>query len=728
MENNNQSQGEENSIEFEVAPNRDDEITAEVEYVSPDYSQIKEKAPRFRFKTVIFLLLKILTVAVILLVVGGVILGLIYYNNITEAYQLSFSAKDNLESAVHKIINREFEESADLIQEANSQLARSKELLDKVALVRYFPYVSTQMKAVDNLLIAGIKLTDSGEKVILLIADIVEPLSDEQITYFGLTPEQKKEILNKIVESEGLLLEVKGQIDEAVIAIDQIPDEGLVGPLNQGVQPLKENLPKLQKLIDYSLPMLKVIPNIVGFEETKSYLFLLQNNSELRPTGGFIGTYGILKLKDGEILELTTDNTYNLDQTTQHVLQEPSPEPIVKFLEQQYLSLRDVNWSPDFPTTAQKAIYMYREENKIIEEKLAAEEEIIGEHGVVLTELIIPYEDVDGVIAVTPEIIESILKVTGPITVEGVLFTDENLKDELEFRVGREYRELDIPISERKEIIKKLADVIKLKLMSLPLQRATDLLDIAFAALEEKQVLMYSTNPDLQELILERNWGGKVQQTEVDYLHVVDTNLGSKKTDQFVDRHIDYNLKWQGNDLIANVKLTYNNLADFSWKSTRLRSYTRIYVPAGSQLIASSGAMINDNNTIDRIINEKDFPEGVNEEEYIKTLRENRGNIDVGQELGKTVFGAFISIEPHETGVLSFTYKLPERIKQQINQGEYNLLLQKQAGVIHNLTLDLKFGKTIKSALPAELESEWFNTSYNYSEPLIQDKKFTISF
>lgn len=680
-------------------------VTAPIVLKSPDFTKIRETVQKSKLKYGILLVVKVLLGLVIVFIITSLILGLIYYRNIKQAYSLSFSAKDNLESAVHKIINREFKEAANLIQDSNAKLTESKRLLDQIILVRYFPYASTQMKAVDNLLIAGIKLTDSGQKVVLLIEDITAPLHNESITYLSLTSAQKRDILDKIVASESLLTEVKGEIDDASLAIDQIPDSGLIGPLRQGIVPVKEYMPKLKSLIDHTLPMLRVIPKVVGFDQAKSYLFLLQNNSELRPTGGFIGTYGILKLQDGEIKEFQTDNVYNLDRAPQTILQEPSPAPIAKYLEQKNWSLRDINWSPDFPTTAEKALYMYIKENEIWQELKESGTKVIGEEGVVVSD-IIPYQEVDGVIAVTPEIIKGMLKLTGPITVQGIMFTDENLVDELEFRVGREYRELGIPISQRKAVIKELADEIKLRLMSLPIQRVPDILQIAFTALDQKQVLLYVRDKDLEKLVLDRGWGGEVKNPDSDYVFVVDTNLASLKTDQYVDRTINYSLAWQGSELIGNVAITYKNNADFTWKSTRLRSYTRVYVPLGSELVSSSGAMENDK---------------------LKDPAKRAGQVDVAQELNKTYFGAFISIEPHETGVLSFSYKLPQGIKEQIKNNNYNLLVQKQPGVIPHLTLNLKFDKNIKSANPPEQESEWFNTSYSYATALNQDKQFSIS-
>ncbi len=675
--------------------------------VSPDFSKITEKPHRSLFKDRALLFGKILLAVFIVLLVCSSVFALIYYKNFKNSYDLAFEAKANLENAIHQVTNRDFKGAADSISLANSEFVEAQTLLNNVAIVRYVPYVGNQVKAVDQLLIAGIKLTDSGEKVVLLVDDIVAPLHNESITYATITTAQKKEILNKIVESEDLLLDVQQEIDDAVIAIDAIPEEKLVQPLREGIEPLKENLPKVKILIDYALPTLKVIPDVVGFDQPKSYLFLLQNNSELRPTGGFIGTYGILKLKDGDIESLDTDNVYNLDRSTQHVVKEQSPWQIAKYLEQKDWSLRDINWAPDFPTTAKKAIDIYNKENEVILELKQSGQPIIGEKDTEIPD-VLPYErDLYGVIAMTPEILKGLLHLTGPLVVDNQIFTEDNYQDQLELIVGKLYQEQNIPISERKGIIKQLADQIRIKLTTLPLSRLPEVLDIGIDALKQKQILIYMKDPEIEKIVLNRGWGGEVKNTENDYLFAVDSNLASLKTDQYVKRFTDYSLNWQGDDLIAKVVLTYKNNADFTWKSTRLRSYTRVYVPLGSQLLSSSGAMENDK---------------------IKDPEATPGQVEVAEEFGKTYFGAFISIEPHETGVLTFEYKLPERIKEQIRTGNYNLMVQKQPGVIPYLTLDLKFGKTIKSATPPELENEWFNTSYNYATALDSDKEFDVTF
>lgn len=676
---------------------------------SPDYTQIREKPRKSLAKIIIWGAIKILAVVLVFIIIFTGILGLIYYNNIKQAYSLSFSAKADLETAAHQIINRDFKTAVDSIKSANAKFIQAQTDLNQVVIVRRIPYIGLQLRAVDNVLVAGIKLTDSGAQVVSLIDEITAPLKNESISYASLTAEEKRTILEKIVASQTMLLEVQKQIDEADTAISAIPSDKLVKPLRDGIAPIQQYLPRMKMLIDNALPLLQLIPKIAGFDQPRSYLFLLQNNSELRPTGGFIGTYGVLQLQDGDIKEFATDNVYNLDRSTQTIIQTPSPWPLAKYLEQKNWSLRDINWAPDFPTTALNAIDIYNKENLAWLELKKQGKKIVGEKGIEITDVLPYQENLYGVVAVTSEVLGDLLKLTGPIVTDNMLFTADNYQDQLELMVGKLYQDLNIPVSQRKEIIHQLADQIKTKLLSLPLQQMINILDVGFQAMDEKQIQLYATDPELEKLILERNWGGAIAQTtDSDYLMVVDSNLASLKTDQYVKRNINYTQSWQGNDLIGKVTVTYQNNADFTWKTTRLRSYTRVYVPLGSTLISSSGAMENDK---------------------IKDPQHQVGQVESATEFGKTYFGAFISIEPHEKGVLIFEYKLPQPIADMIKiKNSYNLLVQKQAGVIPSLTLDLKFGKNIKSATPAEPESEWFNTSYNNNLNLDKDKYISVIF
>ncbi len=106
------------------------------------------------------------------------------------------------------------------------------------------------------------------------------------------------------------------------------------------------------------------------------------------------------------------------------------------------------------------------------------------------------------------------------------------------------------------------------------------------------------------------------------------------------------------------------------------------------------------------------------------------GPVDITKELGKTVFGAFWSIEPRQTSTLRFTYALPPSILTNSRaDGSYHLDWPKQAGAdTTTLTLNLLFGTTVLSATPPEDKKSWGDARYEYETDSLQDRNFNIEF
>jgi len=108
---------------------------------------------------------------------------------------------------------------------------------------------------------------------------------------------------------------------------------------------------------------------------------------------------------------------------------------------------------------------------------------------------------------------------------------------------------------------------------------------------------------------------------------------------------------------------------------------------------------------------------------------EEAGTTDIGVELNRQWFGAFISIEPGKKDSLIFEYYLPKEIKEQIDKGQYDLSIQKQLGTIdHTLTLDLDFAKNIIKAVPAENSDDWGDNFYKIKTDLTVDRYFVVNF
>ncbi|MDP1709260.1 MAG: DUF4012 domain-containing protein, partial [Candidatus Komeilibacteria bacterium] len=457
---------------------------------------------------------------------------------------------------------------------------------------------------------------------------------------------EKTEFLSGLAKSAPLWDQVDAKTKLAISFLETAKTQSRLPILSGQINYLAQFLGRAGELFNSLRPLLPVLPQALGYPQSQTYLLLLQNNTELRPTGGFIGTFGSLTVKNGELQNFNTENVYNLDEPAKAYNTKVPPAPIQKYLKQAQWFFRDVNWDPDFPTTAAEAIRFYHDERG-------------------------PIARFDGVIAFTPRLIEDLLRVTGPITIKDSVFSADNIVDKLQYEVEVGFKEDGINIYNRKQIIDDLAQVLKEKILNFSGEELQALLPLIKEAFAERQAMIYFTDNKLQAAAADFNWDNRIQNTSGDYFYVVDANLGSLKTDPAVTHTINYNLRPEAKDrsLVATLNITYTNQGNFNWKTTRYRTYTRLYVPLGSTLITAIG----------------------NEEPIAITDNHN-----------KTVFGTFISIEPGTSETLSFVYKLPLSLVNKISEGSYDLYIQKQAGTeAHNLELDVALPFTIQSISPS---------------------------
>ncbi|MFC1663213.1 DUF4012 domain-containing protein [Patescibacteria group bacterium] len=555
------------------------------------------------------------------------------------------SAKSHFDSAQELLKEQNLSEAKVELDIISNELSAADKTVKRFNSLSWLPYLGNQIFAVNKIIDGGEILVKNAAELVELADEILSPFRDEEtISLASLSQDDKGNILSNLNDAEPKLIDIQNNLRMAYEELKEIPRAGLIGQLTEISDELNEQLPALYELIENAIPLIRILPDIAGHPDTNKYLFLLQNNAELRPTGGFIGTYGVIEVNDGEIIEFSTDNVYNLD--SQSNISVTPPEPLIKYIRADKWFLRDANWSPDFPTSAEQAIWFYEQETRT-------------------------NSNFDGVIAITPSLIAQMLLLTDPITVYGVTFNSENFYKELQYQVSEGFLRQGISFSDRKDIIGELGTILITKILSLPQEQWSDLWNILLDNLTEKQFLLYMRDEQAQELISNQNWSGEIKNTSDDYLTVVDANLASLKTDPSVERKIYYKLDTNRNEPQATVQMTYNHVGEFNNFTTRYRTYVRIYVPEGSSIINVTG---NDNDVI------------------------------TNNELGKTVFETFMSIEPGESEVLEITYKISQQILDQINAGQYKLLIQKQPGTFnHDLVMDLNFDKSVKSFLPEEI-------------------------
>jgi len=619
-----------------------------------------------------YLALLILFFALLIGVFAGVSLAP-YYASLKITYQNADTGANHLLAAEKFIGEKKISLAGQELAGAEVSFNQSNKALENVSKAAIFKsgLVNDQLEIARKIIeIGGItagslkNITDVGE-------EIQQALKMNELSWVNITEKDKQRVLQILANSSGELKKAQQEFQSASVKLIEINKKQPLFIFDKALRPLQTKIPKVQKAFDGLVVMADLLPAFAGYPEEKTYLFIFENNREMRPAGGFIGTYGILKVKNAAIKKFFTDNSYNFDKPSEAYMKVESPAAMAKYMNQPKWFFRDSNWWPDFPASAEKAEWFYYEQKG--EEKL------------------------DGVIAMTPTVIEKFLEILGEFKIENLVFNKDNFWEQLQYQVEYGYYKQGISMEARKDIIGELGKQMIARLELLAMSKWPELIDVVSTEVKEKQLMLYFNDPELQAVGKKNGWTAEVKDFGGDYLMLVDANLAALKTDSVMSRTLNYKLSQNNNGkLIANVKVNYQNMGDFSWKTTRYRTYTRLYVPSGSKFISVKAG--------NKVIETKD--------------------IDTYNEFGKTAFGVFFEVEPQTSKVVEWIYQLPEQITEQINQGEYRLMVQKQPGILSmNLHLDLNFPKNILSQKAGLFGN---NKELKHIETIKQDQIYTV--
>jgi len=649
-----------------------------------------------RAHAIFFPLLKGLGIALLALVAAAAVAIVPTAVSLRAVYGQALAGREAVTRAQAAAERLDLNSAEASLDEAAGRFKEARFALDRLGPVARLPYAEREVRAVSLALSGGheaaaalretvgiasdlLSVAKSGAGVVDLLPDI----GQDERPAGSLTREERRELLAKMLEAPERLAAARAGLDRAIAAFDAVEPTPLTEGVLSALGPQKRRLAEIRDLLARDLSFLSKAPLLLGYPESKTYLFLLLNNTELRPGGGFIGTYGIVRMADGEIEKFYADDVYALDGPAEAYLKEEPPEPIRRYLRVPGWFMRDANWSPDFVESAKTVERFYHLEK--------------GKE-----------KEIDAVIGITPTFISKLLEITGPVTVDGVRFDAANVTDELEFQVERGFYEKNIPYFQRKGIVGRFGEEMVKMLLATPVSRLPGIAEAVEKSVEEKHVMAWFKEQALQTFVEARGASGRFPIYSGDGLMVVDANMAALKTDRVVDRTISYSIRPEGRGFVARAAVTYKNNGRFDWRTTRYRTYTRFYVPPGSEFMKGEGMMADDK---------------------LNDPGRRAGAADVSEDLGRAVFGAFISVEPGETRTLAVEYRLPESVAAMIRGKEYRLDVRKQPGTVaHGLTLDLDFGKKVARAAPAEDRKEWRDARYRYATDLRVDRSFRIGF
>jgi len=625
---------------------------------------------------------------VILLVFGSVFLigkGLSVKSKVlgvsTDGYGSLASAMGNIKNQDFKSSSLEFDKSYEKFSEASKDLDYAGGFVINIS--GYLPYVS-KLSSGKNAVEAGRHISLAGKSLNNFLEKIysLKNSSDKNnislLDVFSFSEENLKIANAELKEAQENLNKIK---------VDDLPED----KMDEFVK-LKQKLPEIIQAIDDFLSNSHIFADILGGNGPRKFLFLFQNNHEMRATGGFIGSYGLLDIYKGKIRNFFIEGIFNPDgQLVEKIV---PPKPIQKI--SAAWSLHDSNWFPDFPTSAKKAILFY--------EKTGG-------------------STVDGVITFTPEVMKKLLEVTGSVEMRdyGVTLTSDNFMETTQYEVEEDYDKRE---NNPKKILADLASVLLDKLFnSKDVDVILKSIKVFSEGLSQKHILFYSNNDELQKIISEQGWSGEIIETSKDYLNVINTNINGFKTDGVVEEKIEHQAEIQEDgSIIDTLTITRHHNGGntpYAWWNKVNADYMRVYVPLGSKLLEAEGQTreINSPPLDYEALKFRHDPD-VEKEERNMIVDENSGT-RIYEQNEKTVFANWIYVSPQETVVIKYKYLLPFKVvpgQSEKSVDTYSMLVQKQAGSVGSEL-------SIKLVYPANFSPIW-----NYPEDFKSDENHKVEY
>ncbi len=440
------------------------------------------------------------------------------------------------------------------------------------------------------------------------------------------TIEEKEQILHSVTK---LSKEIDSIEENLSIVYQKLPE------WNSSLRKQKKMVKDTSELINTFRKFIPFANQILAKDSEKQYLLLFANNMEIRPGGGFIGSFGILTVKDLTVQKLQVYDVYDADgQLKVHIT---PPKAIIKYLNQPHWFLRDSAFSPDFRTNYLEAVNFLSKEFET--------------------------SRFDGGIIITTSAIQNLLSAIGSLYIPD--FRETINKDNFYLK-AQLYAEKDFfPGSLQKKQF--LSSVVNQILISLEQTQLPQVLQALRKTLDEKQAALYFEDQNLQETVNSLYWSGEMivptcasssKNCTVDYLFPVDANLGVNKANFFVTRTYNLEIRLNSDSSIKNLLTIVfkNDSPNAVFPGGTYKNYFQIVLPKTASI-----KNITKNDTL--------------VEEF-----------DERTDLYKTL-GMYIEIKPQSETTVSLTYQLPPSIRS--GQGAYQLIVQKQIGS-PNSDLNLK--------------------------------------
>lgn len=286
--------------------------------------------------------------------------------------------------------------------------------------------------------------------------------------------------------------------------------------------------------------LLPELHELAGFNDKKTYMLILQDERELRASGGYILAAGSVTVENAQITDFFVSDIYSLNKQFSGEIEAPSD--MQKYLGKRNLQMHDANWAVDFKDSALTLETFYQSSGG---------------------------GAVDGVIAVDIEFLKSLLN-THDISVDENKVTPENIYELIE--------KTDSKRTATEDFIAELTGVLLANIQNTDNEEYANI--NLFEMFNQKHI---QASLNFTNLFSSLKWDGGVHPYTCsgncysDIFGIIESNVGLTKTSGKLERSLKLNANLQVSSINKNAELVFVNSSNEVYKN-----YIRLLVTPGS--------------------------------------------------------------------------------------------------------------------------------------------------
>ncbi|HOU75746.1 MAG TPA: DUF4012 domain-containing protein [Candidatus Dojkabacteria bacterium] len=512
----------------------------------------------------------------------SILTGIIFYFTIIPITVIAFETNKSYKAlknyqTVASNPTTEVKQYVDLLDNSNQSIQKAWKTL---SWVEHVPIIDKFYNETDKLIVSldlSSQALNNVEYIrvplleYLTQINIAEPLNGT-ITSTRVYTKELEEI-NKNLPYLKTATQYLFQTSEIIATIDPsyYPE-----PFSTKIAEIKEKVSSNRQYIDTIYTFTSELSDLVGIDGQRTYIILIHNPYELRPHGGWISGYGILKIRYGQIVSLSFENIYNLDGILKNnSLWFNLPNDFAKFTDYptQTWTPSTINWEQDYS-------------------KLHIElEDMLKSIGVSTT--------VDGVVSVNLFSLQALLQKTGPIYISSTnqTVTSDNLMD----IVNQYHNEFTPETDNKADILTQIAEQIYIEIAKGEKVSTIDILNLLKEEMDQKNIVISMKNTVLQaEIEKIHKTINKITDNGNLFIYPLEWNYGGNKSNAFLNRAISINIETSSSLTSGTISLDYlNQSVKDVYPEGIYYAYGRLYLPSTvnvTQVVGISEYWIEKNN------------------------------------------------------------------------------------------------------------------------------------